>query len=606
MRRLFLLCLLILLGFSRIASASVERDVDLWLQLRDTSSCYNFSLYRSLIDNRSDWPEQSILRVQAEQALTDAPPSNATILSWFEKHPPLGDNGKFLYFKTLLAESKGQAARNFLNASWADGAFNADQQDAIRSTYGNWISADANNKRLDKLLWDNNTKRAEKALTYVTGINHAIGRTRLALQRFDGRALTAVNAISSEAQRQSGFLYDLTRYYRQKNQDMRATQTLARHRVFSDHPAHWWKERSILARRALENGDFRGAYNLAASHGFSQGSELADAEWLAGWLAVSRLNDPNRALKHFDRMYRNVKTPISVARASYWAGIASAKAGNTQNATQWYRLAAQHMHTFYGQMAAYALGDASAHYAAFFKRSRALPSVSGINNSLSQAAAVLYRKGREKERDIFLNALLAQNADAPHKIIPLARQLHSPKISLAAAKAAYEKGAFIAAALFPHLTVPKNAEVEPALTLGIIRQESMFDPYAQSSARAMGLMQLLPGTASHVARRNGLAHRSTTQLFDPHHNMVLGQAYLGSMLNRYGGDVPLAAAAYNAGPGNVDNWVAEMGDPSADEYSWIDWVERIPFYETRNYVQRVWESYQIYKYMNGTRTAQRR
>lgn len=604
MRRLVGLCLFILLGFCQSASASIAGDVDTWLQLRDTGTCYNFAQYRHLIEDRPDWPEMAILRVQAEQALNDAPPDATTIIAWFKAHPPLGDNGKFLYLKTLVSEGYDTQAQSFLNAMWEKGSFNGDQQDMLLNTYGRWISGDARIKRLDALLWAANTKRAEKALQAVNGNAHNIGAARLALQRFDTSAMTIISALPVTAQQDPGLVYDLTHYYRERNQDERAALTLSHNRGdITDHAAQWWKERSILARRALEKGDFPAAYQLAAANGQQSGSELADAEWLAGWLAVTRLDRPDQALKHFDRMYRNVKSPISISRAAYWAGLAATKMHQPENAKQWYRLAAQHMHTFYGQMAAYALGNADDYYAAFFRRSVRIPSTDTEQGSLADAAKYLYKNGHEKERDIFLGALLAKNKDNPEKIIPLAKELHSPRIALSAAKAAYDKGILIGDALFPRLNVPRNADVEPALTLGIIRQESMFDPYAQSSARALGLMQLLPGTAQHIAQKNGLAHRNTAELFEPQHNMVLGQAYLNSMLTRYGGNVPLAAAAYNAGPGNVDNWVAEMGDPSGDKNSWVDWVERIPFYETRNYVQRVWESYQVYKYMGDIRPA---
>ncbi len=606
MRRLLWLCLLIssgiiLLAFPRFASASVSADTEAWLRLRDPRTCYAFAEYRRLIDTHPDWPETPILRVQAEQALNDNPPQRDIILAWLGKYPPVGDNGRFLYFNTLVQNGDMARAKLFLNDMWALGAFNATQQDAIIGRYGNWISNTARHARVDALLWANNTQRAEKALNYVGSQARAIGLSRLALQRLDGRA-----TVNLPSQNDAGLNFDLARYYRQKGFDGRAAIALSRatSKSLATYSALWWKERSLLARRALERDDFPTAYHLASKHGFDTGPELADAEWLAGWLALTRLDRADTALRHFMRMATNVKSPISVARANYWAGMAAAKTGDMQRAKQFYRVAAQHMHVFYGQMAAYALqglkdGDVAGYYATFFKRNTRIPAAS-LRHSLIDAASYLHKKGFEKERDQFLATLLAQNKDAPHQVIPIARSLRSEKVSLTAAKAAYEKNKLIGDALFPKLNVPRNAEVETALTLGIIRQESMFDPYAQSPARAMGLMQILPGTANDIARKKGIAHRSTAQLFDPRHNMVLGQAYLGSMLARYGGDVPLAAAAYNAGPGNVDKWVAAMGDPNTDPRSWIDWVERIPFYETRNYVQRVWEAYQVYKYILAT------
>ena len=194
------------------------------------------------------------------------------------------------------------------------------------------------------------------------------------------------------------------------------------------------------------------------------------------------------------------------------------------------------------------------------------------------------------------NQLKAQKQ--PEALIPLAKQLRSPQMALLAAKTAYENGLLLRDTLFPTIPVPRQPDLEKSLTHAIVRQESMFDKYAVSPAGAMGLMQLLPSTAAHTAWQCGIPHSRAAQLFDPQHNLRLGQAYLEKMLQRYDGFIPLAAAAYNAGPGNVDEWVATMGDPRTDPRDWVDWVERIPFYETRNYVQRVWEAYSLYKVMN--------
>jgi soluble lytic murein transglycosylase len=245
-------------------------------------------------------------------------------------------------------------------------------------------------------------------------------------------------------------------------------------------------------------------------------------------------------------------------------------------------------------------GNPAQYYSAFFARNVSPGGSGAVPGDIAEAVRILYRAGRDEERDLFLRAALNKlTADKkPQALIALAKEVRSPKMALAAAKASYENGVLVRDALFPETSPPRQANLEKALTLGIIRQESMFDRYAVSPAGARGLMQLMPATASHTARKIGVAHRNPSQLFEPTHNMQLGQAYLAGLMQRYDDFIPLAAAAYNAGPGNVDKWLVQMGDPRQDPRSWIDWVERIPFYETRNYVQRVWEAYSLYKAMN--------
>ncbi|MDB5477718.1 MAG: lytic murein transglycosylase, partial [Alphaproteobacteria bacterium] len=453
------------------------------------------------------------------------------------------------------------------------------------------------------LLWQGKLDRAQKTLAYIDDPDFAqMGMTRIRLQRGDSRALASVAQCTANAAQDNGLVFDLARYYRQRGDDASAIRALGRRRAAMDpYDDLWWRERSLLARRALENGNYQGAYNLVKAHGHDGGTELAEAEWLAGWLAVTRLKQPSAAFHHFERMYRNVKTPISIARAAYWAGIAAEQMRDKTLARQYYSYAAQHMNTFYGQLGAYALGNPKASFAAFFRRDR--PSRSFSSGALPQdligAARILKTMNRPGERDMFLRTALrvATARGQAQNLIQVARELGSTPIALSAAKAAYDKGVLVSDGLFPRAAVPANRNVEAALTLGIIRQESLFDPMAVSRADARGLMQLLPGTARQVARQAGIPYTSDYSLFQPNTNMVLGQEYLARMQARYDNFVPLVAASYNAGPGNVDKWLRSMGDPRKDPYSWVDWVERIPFYETRNYVQRVWEAYSVYQYM---------
>lgn len=600
MKRTITALLLLFLGVTSIARADVATDVALWQRLRDDRQPLSFNSAAQFLKRRPHWPQATFIRTRAEHALLDRSPAAAEMITWFTANTPQSDRGRLAYWQALRAYGETAKADALMRGWWREGFISSMQQQTILQSAPRIFTSTDHAQRLDTLLWQGNLERAAATLPLVSGETKAIAQARIALQRFSSNAPQLLAKLSRSALQQDGVLFDRVCYNRQKNNDTLTVTLLdaASHDV-NKHAAQWARERAIMARRALDEHNYQRAYNLAAGHGFTGGAELADAEWLAGWIAVSRLNQPQKALQHFDRMYRNVKTSISTARAAYWAGVAEAQMNRTAEARKWYGIATRHMNTFYGQMAAYALGQPEQAYAAFFARSVSPSATIQPMPDVIEAAAILHRAGRDEERDLFLRTALNEliTRKQPQAIITTAQRLQSPEIALAAAKAAYENGVLIRSALFPTISVPQSRGVEPSLALGIIRQESMFDRTAVSTANARGLMQLLPSTAAHIARRNGIAHNSPAQLFQPSHNMQLGQAYLAGLLDRYEGFVPLAVAAYNAGPGNVDNWVSTMGDPRRDPALWVDWVEQIPFYETRNYVQRVWEAYSLYKYM---------
>lgn len=585
------------------AQASLQGEVQQWFDLRDGRKSFSFQTYANFIKTHKDWPDMGMVTIRAEDALIKTGDSAAAV-RWFDAHPPVTDAGRLRYVSALAAIGQNGKAQKQLRDHWRSGYFSEALQVKILDNYGSWLNDEDQIARLNRLLWQNNLDRAEKTIGYVRN-NQAkqAARARIALQRSKSNALSLV---SGSIMNDDGVLFDLARYYRQREMDTKAAETLNKQRQPAGlYAAMWWRERNLLVRRALESGQYQKAYNLARAHRFESGTELADAEWLAGWLSVTRLRQPQVAFKHFERMYHNVKTPISISRAAYWAGIAAEQAKNKPVADQWYKMSATHMNTFYGQLAAYALGNPKTYFAAFFKRSKSVSQISssGAPGDLVGAARLLHKMGKEKERNMFLRAALrvANERGTSASLIAVARELNSPPIALQAAKNAYERGVLVSEALFPRPKIPANKYVEGALTLGITRQESLFDRFAQSPAGARGLMQLMPATARQTAKQAGISYSGESQLFDPQTNFTLGQAYLTKMLARYDGFVPLAAAAYNGGPGNVDKWLRTMGDPRKDPYSWVDWVERIPFYETRNYVQRVWESYAAYQYLFSAR-----
>jgi len=417
------------------------------------------------------------------------------------------------------------------------------------------------------------------------------------------------------------------RWNRRKEKDDAAiTALLAFDGEFVD-PDRWWTERQILARRALLNDDADTAYKLVHNHGLDRGVAHADAEFLAGWIALRFLGNATTAFEHFTGLFESVTYPISRARAAYWAGRAAETAGEEQTARQWFHTAAEYATTFYGQLAARRIGlsvtplpsqepDISPNSRAAFDRDelvRAVRLFASVRDA-SDASGELRRAGEPDPRDDPRRFLAAQDEDFILKqflrhianrsesaeqwtlAAHLARDAGRIDIAVYIARQAARDGVVLGDLGYPTMVLAQDVPPEPALLHALIRQESAFDVGARSQAGARGLMQLMPGTAKRVARKLRVKNHSTARLTsDPYHNVALGRAYLDSMLARYEGSMVMALAAYNAGPHRVDQWIIDYGDPRGNLDDAIDWIESIPFSETRNYVQRVMEALPIYR-----------
>ena len=369
----------------------------------------------------------------------------------------------------------------------------------------------------------------------------------------------------------------------------------------SQHSAKWWGELHVNAREAIQDGNYRTAYNLVSGTGLSSGSEFADAEWLAGWLALRFNKEPAKALTHFQKMDKGVSRPISASRAKYWLGRAYEALGDNVSAYRQYKLAASYPETFYGQLGLAKIDstpvltlkdvqpDTSADKAAF------------ENDELVRAMKVLADLGEEgllrsfaaREQELHPSAartkLLAQFlTDAGFRAV-----------SVRVAKQASYTGLNLLSYTHPVISLPSyrgpGPAPEPAYVLGLIRQETEFDSDAVSSAGARGMMQLRPATARKTSQFAGLSYRPNDLLTDPSYNMQLGMTELAMRQQDWRGSMILAAAGYNAGPGNAKKWVNQFGDPTSGNVDVIDWIEKVPFSETRNYIQRVLENTQVYR-----------
>jgi soluble lytic murein transglycosylase len=361
------------------------------------------------------------------------------------------------------------------------------------------------------------------------------------------------------------------------------------------HPEAWADRRALLARYLMRKGRMEEAYEVASSHFLAEGQDFIDLEFLSGFIALRKLGDPVTALAHFRHLETGVSTPISKARAKYWQGRAEEAAG--QDPKPSYQAAAQYQTAFYGLLAAERLGlplDKA------LLANAAVPdwkTAGFTKSSVLEAVKLLLDAGdRTLAKRFLLHLGESQDETGLAQMADMALDWGEPHLALLVAKAAAERGLILPAAYYPVPDfVPDDLAVSRALALAITRRESEFDPGARSAADARGLMQLLPGTAKLMANKLGVEHEVDKLLTDPAYNVTMGSAYLAEMVEKFGPSIALIASGYNAGPKRPERWMTEFGDPRSPDVDVVDWVESIPFDETRTYVMRVAEGVVIYR-----------
>ena len=573
----------------------------------DYSRPYTYASFAEIarfIDEHPDWPARQALQANADSALAVGV-SDAEVLAWYRWRDPVSRDGRLRYAEALLGAGETARAAALVRAAWIEGSFSAGElRDAWRR-HRSLLRPQDHVARLDRLVWANRARDARRMFRHVDDGQQRLAEARLALRARVGGVDRAIGRVPQALRDDAGLVYERLRWRRAKgrDEDARALLRQAPERL-GPWPKLWWRERAILARRALEEGLSAEAYALAAGHGQTSASTFSEAEWLAGWIALRFLDDARTAFPHFARMHDAVTLPISRARAAYWAGRAAEGYEDPEGAALWYGKAAEYPGTFYGQLsiARIAAPDAPLFAAAEDGAAAALR-----GHPLIAAVRFLAFLGHDGLLPPFFDRLsaLARNRADHAMVSALALQIGRPDEAIQAAQRAARDGYVSVDRLFPLVDVPfsrEDAALEHALVLALIRQESRFDRKARSVAGALGLMQLMPGTARGLARRMGLRGSRARLTAEPAHNVALGSRYLGDQIARQGGSYLLALAAYNAGPRNVGRWIAANGDPRHDpDVDIVDWIEMIPLRETRNYVQRVLEGMQAYRWQLGRR-----
>jgi soluble lytic murein transglycosylase len=572
-----------------------------FLDLSRANSGARFGDIAEFVTGNPEWPSQTLLRERAEEAISSA--SDDEVGRWFARFPPVTAVGRLRQADYLLAHGQTDRATAEIREVWISTDFGVFDEKTILQRYGHYLRPSDDVQRLDRLVWDGKEEAAHRMLPRVDAGHRAEALARLALASVSKTAEKLISKVPANLQRDPGFLFERMRWRRRKEMYDQAIDILEHAPKDLVRPQLWWSERETLARHALQDGNISLAYRLAQRHGMTDGVNFAEAEFLAGWIALRYLHEAKPAYEHFVRLYNEVSRPISLARGGYWAGRAAQELGYRELAATWYAGAAQHLTTYYGQLAAAQIGADGK--AAVLEDPRPTPQETA---AFDQKELVRIIRGlADAEAADFAKPFVVKLGDlaktpGEHALVAaLSGEILRPDLAVAEARRASYVGVTLLALGYPLTQLPAGGSVEGPLVLAIARQESGFDQSAVSSAGARGMLQLMPATAKRVAKDLQVPFSQQRLQGDSQYNLTLGRAYLEEMLDRYGGSYVLAVAAYNAGPARVGQWEHDMGDPRAKEVDVIDWVENIPFRETRSYVQRVLENLQVYRLRLGDR-----
>ena len=560
-----------------------------------------------------DWPNPALLGRRLQEALATEPDDAVALALCAEASPVLP--GTLLRCADAAARSgKPGPGAAYAKQAWIAGIDDQAAELTFMRVWGPTLSTDDQWRRFGRLAWNDKGLpggSAARQVARLDGAHRSLAEARLALKRSDPNAAALLATLPQAVRDASDLMLEQARWLRRAGQDGAALELWktsgadAERKADRNHQPAFWNERNLLARRLLRSDDATAAYALASQHQQSGTGEIADAEFLAGWIALRRLSKPDDAIRHFQTLAAASKSAITQGRAHYWLARAATAKGDDAHARAEYAQAAEWGTTYYGQLAARALGETGAALATRLKRLRDPAwdeprALAFAGREVARAAALLVSWNEHRRARAFLSRLDAIAPDLADRALAarFAEALGLPDQAVSIARRAGRDGLMLPEVGWPVAVKPPGPP-EQAVSLAIIRQESNFDVGIKSPVGARGLMQLMPATAKAVARRIGEPVSLPALTTDGDYNMRLGTAYLQGLLDQFGDALPLAAAGYNAGPSRVRDWMSTNGDPLSGQVDMVDWIELIPFNETRNYVQRVIENVMMYRARRG-------
>lgn len=550
----------------------------------------------------ADWPARTLMAIRFEQALQREEPTPEAVVAALEGASPVLDSTVLLLARSLSAVGREAEAVELIRPFWRDEEFSRDTEDAILEEYGEFLAFEDHHWRMSRLLYDTESEAGLRVSAQLSADMQRLGEAWAAVNRGSEDASRLMSEVPASIRSDPGYLYARLRLLIRSGAYGEASVLLLSApndpSVLVD-PDAWSQQRRAMARALVDRGDATTAHEVLAGHSAIQRTEIVEIEFQAGWTALRLLDDPETAMTHFEALAASSSRPLSQSRAHYWLGRSHDALGRTEDAEDSYEIAAAYQTTIYGQLAIIRLGRSALPAAAAPEIDEAAREAFAAD-PMAQAVMWLYGLDRETEAELISRFLADTTADAADVTIlaQLAEAGGDHQLALQIGKLAMNRELPVEAVAFSTALLPTDTQdirVEPALVLAVARQESAFDVRAVSPAGALGLLQILPATAREMAGLLGFAYSEARLTTDPAYNAALGGAYLASLLERYDGNYALALAAFNAGPSRANRWIEAYGDPRRADVDTIDWIERVPFDETRNYILRVIENLQVYR-----------
>ncbi len=582
----------------------VARKILEWAAADQLANRLSFAeIDRARVDLQG-WPRRANRQSWAERAIGNSGLSPQQVVDWFKASDPATPEGAMTLASSYQQLGRGADAQALIRHYWRDRAFEADGQRLMLARFGAMLTVDDHIKRADTLLYGQQGPAAKDMLDLLPADQRGLAEARIALRSNAANAADLFAAVPLEHIHDPGLAVEHARYLYARDMGAQALPLLADFpkNLPADAASRFWLLRRQLVNVAVQSGDYVSAYRAVDGHGLPPGADASDAEFLGGWIALTKLHDPVKAEQYFGRLNFIGASPITLARALYWRGRAEEAIGDVVAAQSYYGQGAKYYTTFYGQLAAAKAGITEI---VLDKDpvSTPLDRARFDAHELVQAARIL---ALANDHTLYRSMLIAAADSLPTAgdaalLVDFAQANGDQDLVMRIVRLAAQRGLILPERGYPVRTAPGNSPVETPYVLGIIRQESGFDARIRSGAGARGMMQLMPATAKNLASRRGMTYRET-MLDDPEYNMDLGSGFLGDLVSQFDGSYVMATAAYNAGPGRPPRWIEACGDPRSSSTDPVDYIECIPIGETRNYVMRVLENVQVYRArLNGGR-----
>ena len=582
-----------------------------WLYLKEKRNAASFGEYTKFIEENKDYPRINRLKYLAEHKINLSSTSASTIIGWFDTERPLSGFGEIKLGEAYLLKGKIDEGSELIKKGWITASLSSKDLRYLNKKYRKILNSSDHIKRAEYLAWDYKYWDLKRILRYLPKDHRALYNARQILMSSSYGVDKAISDVPEKFKSDIGLRYDRLKWRRRRGRVESSLEII--NNAPNDNNALvradlWWKERQIISRSLIYKKKYQLAYDVSKNHSLNKDNEnegpaYAEAEWMSGWIALSFLNNPKVAIEHFNNFYKNVGYPISLARGAYWLGVAYEKIGNDNLSRKYFKEGSKYLTTFYGQLSyekvnpfeEFQINDDSKYSEEYKKKFNKNPLVRHV-----LLLKELNKSSLSKDIIKHLATLDVENGSevlAAELATKVGRYDYAIQISK---KASYEKR-FINKFNYPIIATPEiiNGKSMPSqeIILAITRQESEFDPKANSYAGAKGMMQLMTYTAKLVSQQMKVPYSKSKLTADPEYNIRLGTYYFNSLLNEYREIYPFAIAAYNAGPKRVRYWRKINGDPSKNKIDYVNWIELIKFKETRNYVQRVLENANVYKYM---------